>query len=305
MKQGGYQKMKEGFEDYLKSRSYTMRGIKSRITVFNIYTRWVETENIEIEQVAYTDLLAFMKWCSNRGTTQRSIQNYMGTVKHLYDYFVQEGQADKNPATDIKVKGVKRKILYRILAPHELHAIYNNYQEDTPIGTRNKSIIGLLVNQGLRTGELAKLKVKDINLREGKVAVPGGRKSEGREMKLQAHQVMDFYDYVLKARAEILSSNKGANTKTQPIQLFISQAGNGHSISNIMTQLIIKIRKVNPHVINAKQIRASVITKWLKKYNLREVQYLAGHRYISSTEHYLQNDMEGLLEEIQKYHPLG
>ena len=53
------------------------------------------------------------------------------------------------------------------------------------------------------------------------------------------------------------------------------------------------------------KIRASVITKWLKKYNLREVQYLAGHSYISSTEHYLQNDMEGLLEEIQKYHPLG
>src|SRR5690606_24381110 len=53
---------------------------------------------------------------------------------------------------------------------------------------------------------------------------------------------------------------------------------------------------------NAKQIRASVITKWLKTYNLREVQYLAGHRYISSTEGYQQNDMEGLKEEIQQFH---
>ena len=49
---------------------------------------------------------------------------------------------------------------------------------------------------------------------------------------------------------------------------------------------------------------ASVITKWLKQYNLREVQYLAGHRYISTTESYQQNDVEGLAEEINMYHPL-
>ena len=72
----------------------------------------------------------------------------------------------------------------------------------------------------------------------------------------------------------------------------------------MMTQLMIKVRKINPQVKNAKQIRASVITKWVKMYNLRKAQYLAGHRYISSTESYLQNDMEGLKEEVQQYHPL-
>lgn len=48
-----------------------------------------------------------------------------------------------------------------------------------------------------------------------------------------------------------------------------------------------------------------IIAKWLKTHNLREVQYLGGHRYISSTESFLQNDMEELIEEINQYHPLG
>jgi integrase/recombinase XerD len=48
-----------------------------------------------------------------------------------------------------------------------------------------------------------------------------------------------------------------------------------------------------------------VIVKWLKLYNLRKVQYLAGHRYISSTESYQQSEMEGLTEEVNKFHPLG
>ena len=46
------------------------------------------------------------------------------------------------------------------------------------------------------------------------------------------------------------------------------------------------------------------ITKWLKQHNLREAQYLAGHKYVSTTESYLQNDMEGLKEEINQFHPL-
>jgi len=73
----------------------------------------------------------------------------------------------------------------------------------------------------------------------------------------------------------------------------------------MITQLMIKVRMINPSVKNAKQLRASVIVKWLKQHNLRQVQHLAGHRYISSIKSYQQNDMEGLKEEVQQYHPLG
>ena len=42
----------------------------------------------------------------------------------------------------------------------------------------------------------------------------------------------------------------------------------------------------NPQVKSPKQIRASVISWWLKNYNLRQVQYMATHKYVSSTERY-------------------
>jgi integrase/recombinase XerD len=32
---------------------------------------------------------------------------------------------------------------------------------------------------------------------------------------------------------------------------------------------------------------------------------MAGHRYVSSTEAFLINDLEGLQEEIDKFHPIG
>jgi len=160
-------------------------------------------------------------------------------------------------------------------------------------------MLGLLAYQGLQTEELAMLETSHIKLREGKVDVPGSKRSNGRMMKLEAHQVMDMYDYVLHTRLEILKESKQQTNK-----LLVSPSG-GTLVSNFMARLMLSLKEINPNVKNANQIRASVITKWLKSYNLREVQYLAGHRYISSTESYLQNDMEGLAEEINKYHPLN
>ncbi|MEM9446725.1 MAG: site-specific integrase [Verrucomicrobiota bacterium] len=197
---------------------------------------------------------------------------------------------------DITVQGVRRTVLYHILEPHELHQLYNQYEDDSLKGRRDKVMLGLLVYQGVRTEELGKLEVGDINLREGKVAVPGGVRSNSREMQLEAYQVMDMYDYTLQIRPKVTQ---------QPTEKLLVSASGKTDISNLMTRLMVQLRKFNPKVLNANQVRASVITKWLKMYNLREVQYLAGHRYISSTESYQQNDMEGLIEEVQQFHPLG
>lgn len=198
-------------------------------------------------------------------------------------------------------------MLYHIIEPHELHALYNQYPSETHRDRRNKVMLGLLIYQGIRTEELGRMTTKEVKLREGKIDVIGSRKNNGRLMQLESHQVMDMYDYMLQVRPEILQMEpKRKNQQKQETeQLFIGEGGNCYSISNFMIQLMIKVRKINPSVQNSKQIRASVITKWVKMYNLRKAQYLAGHRYISTTESYLQNDMEGLKEEIQQFHPLG
>lgn len=299
--------MKEGFKAYMKTLAFSRKSIESRLTIINQFWKWLDKENMEAEQVGYNDLLLFMKYCQQVGRSQRTIQHYMVIVKHFYEHLLREGKVAINPATDIEIRGVKRKTLYHVLETHELHQLYNQCQAGSPKERRNKVMLGLLVYQGLQTAELAKLEVKDIKLREGKIDVPGGIKSSSREMSLEAHQVMDMYDYVLNVRNQILAlpPKRKNQARQETDKLFIGDGGNCHSISIFVNRLMIQLRQQNPQVLNAKQIRASVIVKWLKRYNLREVQYLAGHRYISSTEGYLHNEMEGLKEEVQQFHPIG
>jgi integrase/recombinase XerD len=287
------------FETYLKQRGFSHKTIKTRLMIYGQYTEWLTKENLEAEQVTYNDLLSYIKHRQRKGATQRTIQNYMGVIKHYYNHLMEEKKIAINPVADLKIQGVKRKVLYHILEPHELHQIYNSYQDESSKGKRNKTMLGLLVYQGLKTEELAKLEVQHIKLREGKIEVPGGKKSNHRTMQLESHQMMDIYDYTLKVRPEILSQS-GEQTQ----KLFTTLTGKGSTISNMVNSFIKPLKAQNETLLNAKQIRASVITKWLKMYNLREVQVLAGHRYISTTESYQQNDMEGLTEEINQFHPL-
>ncbi len=65
-----------------------------------------------------------------------------------------------------------------------------------------------------------------------------------------------------------------------------------------------KLRKLYPKFTDFKQIRASIITYWIQTEGLRKAQYKAGHRYISSTENYLSNDLESLKDDISQFHPL-
>lgn len=227
------------------------------------------------------------------------MQHYLNAVRHLYDQLVQQERITINPVTGIKVQGVKRKTLHHIFEPHELHAIYNSYQDESLKGKRNKVMLSLIVCQGVKTEELARLEVKDAKLKEGKIEIPEGIRSESRTLQLESHQVLDFYDYVNNTRKEILTQS-GQQTD----RLFVTIEG-GQSLSSCITRLMYWVRKENKLVVNARQLRASVIVKWLRMYNLRKVQYLAGHRYISSTESYQQSEMAGLTEAVNKFHPLG
>lgn len=287
------------FSDYLKRKQFANSTVKIAENVAKTYLEWLGKENLEAAQATYNDLLLYVKGCTRKGAKKRTVQHYINTLKHYYDHLIEEGQVETNPAEEINIKGVKRKTLYHILEPQELHQIYNAYNEESPTGKRNKAMLGLLVYQGLKTEELAKLETTDIKLREGKIEVPGGKKSNHRTMQLESHQIMDMYEYILQARAEILKESGEQTNK-----LIITTTGKPSTITNLTNSFLRPLKEQFKTLKNTKQIRASVITKWLKQYNLRETQYLAGHRYISTTESYQKNDVEGLAEEINMYHPL-
>ena len=115
---------------------------------------------------------------------------------------------------------------------------------------------------------------------------------------------MELMEYQYTTRDELLSYQEDRGTS----RLFLSVPATGQQTAveslQIWKGLTKEIKAQHPKFINFKQVRTSVITHWLKQYNLRQVQYMAGHRYVSSTERYKINDLDDLKEDISKYYPL-
>jgi integrase/recombinase XerD len=301
------------FTTYLLMKGFSTSTVQRFVKDTDYFLKWSEKENVPIENASYADVLHFIQGKRDK-VKQRTISIQINSLKHYFNFLATTGQAGENPTTQIQIRGIKRKTLYDILKKSELESLYNNFElpkEDDPnknqnwfktavlASKRNKVIVGLMVYQGLTVYELGTLTEKDVKLREGKVFIAGSRRSEERTLTLEAHQILDIMEYQLKTRNEILQQ-----TKKQSDNFFVSTGASEH-FNNTMQKLMQKLHKQNSKVTTAKQIRASVITHWLKLYNLRQVQYMAGHRFVSSTEAYLVNDLDDLSEDVSKFHPIN
>ena len=302
----------DDFTNYLLKKNYSNTTIASFTGNVKKFKAWLEKENFEIENVHYNDITSYLQ--SFRNITQHTKGCYLRGVRQYFNFLIQKEERPDNPTEFIQLKGLKRKTLYDILNRQELDSLYHNYSLPDEEGKdknqnwfkakvlaqkRNKVVLGLLLYQGLDSKDFKLLSVEDIKLREGKIFIPGTRRSNEREIKLEALQIMDLMEYLLKTRNEILTL-----TGKSSDQLFIS-IGNSEKFNNILHYLIKRLHLINTKVTLFKQLRASVIVHWLKLYNLRQVQYMAGHRYVSSTEQFLVNEMDGMIEDIDKYHPIA
>jgi integrase/recombinase XerD len=231
-------------------------------------------------------------------------------IRKLYSFLMSQGQVKENPVAHIKVQGIKRRTYHDILSTEELQKLYNLYPVTIEVNKamppqrknilsrrRNKVILSLLIYQGLRVEEVAAITLQDLHLREGKIIIHAQRRTAARTMKLEPHQIYEMMDYLQGTRKEFLKAG-GATDK-----LFL-QWESGENFYGITQMMLSHLRKINGRIKNFEQIRASVITQWVKQYDLRKAQYLAGHRYVSSTEKYKANNIDELQGDITKFHPL-
>lgn len=316
-------------EKYLQSKGLSKATIKCYNAEILEFITWCDIQNIEPENVTSTEVTSYLQHLQNKGQHNKTRRINVNIIKHYFDYQISLQHRNTNPAEHIKIRGANTKQLYPIFTKQELESLYTNYKllldddvnnkrnwfKTAQLGKqRNKAMINLMINQALTTDEVNRLTTADIKLKEGKIYIAGTRKSNERELELKSHQIMELMEYQHTTRKELVKLKTAACSP--PLEglgealYFIpsTQAGkktitNNDSI-HVWKRLSQEIRAYNKKFINFQQVRASVITHWLKQYNLRQVQYMAGHRYVSSTESYLVNNVEELQKEIELYHPI-
>jgi len=223
-------------------------------------------------QVETSDLQTFMDRLAKDSYTAKSISRKTNSTKTFFKFLKASNLNTSDPAAGLSHPKFENKPP-RILTKLEYRALRDAARADI----RMIAVIELLLQTGVRIGELAKLRVEDINPTEATLHVPPFEDTRERMIPLN------------KPAAETVAKYLEIRPKSPSHSLFITKTGRPLLIRNIRTAIDryfrlagIKKAKVNDlrHTWVAHQLQSGVPMTLVSK--------LAGHKRISTTERYLQ-----------------
>jgi integrase/recombinase XerD len=291
----------KSFNDYLIEKEFSDSTIRIYENGTKDFLEWITKHQYQIENIRYADLMNYIKHSQKKGKSKLNVQHQLLAIRHYFNHLVKERKMKSNPAQGVYIRGIARRLPHDLAAYDELTKLYENYPVNDIRDQRNKVILGLLIFQALTIEELELLQAEHINLREGKIKIPGTDRTNERILKLEAAQVFELQEYLTKTRNRILYGPK-VNEPEKIKQLIIGMEG-GTTLAGEVGWMMKRLN--HEKVKQASQIRASTIAEWTRKNDVRIAQYMSGHKYVSSTERYEATHLEDLQQQIRKYHPLG
>lgn len=295
------------YEEYLEQNNYSESTIEHNLQSVAGFKKWLDMKRLKATEIDYKDSLKYIKYLKAKNISVRTVNINLTNLRKYFDYLIETNKRTESPIEKVTVKGAVKKVLHNLLDADELEDLYYSFETENfnkyvhkkvkLVAKRNKVITGLIVYQGLNTTNLKSLLLEHLELYKGKIYVPSTRRNNSRTMELKPWQVLDLLEYINEIRPEIAKYNNIDNDR-----LLIPQ---NHFNDLVQRGVVKRLKATNQKAGNINHLRASVIVNWLKQYNIRKVQYLAGHKYISSTESYKQNNLESLHEAVNEFHPLS
>ncbi|NVK66967.1 MAG: tyrosine-type recombinase/integrase [Flavobacteriales bacterium] len=313
--------LKNDFISYLQSKNLSSSSITHYVRELALFLAWIDKEEIQITKPEVLKYLEYLK--NKRNFENISRARVLNSLNHYFTFLLKNEVIASNPCAFIKIRGTKKKSLYRTFTPEELTELYDRFyllnvrdydNSHIPKNQRKKSnlskqrnavILNVLINQGTTTKEIDTLELDDLDLMNATLKIKGGRKSNARTIPLQATQIGVLMHYLQNIRPQLLEYHQDKDRQRLFLSLpqYSEAKTDSESIMSVFKPLTKQLKQADNNFLNFKQLRASVITNWLKVHGLRKTQNLAGHRYISSTEKYKSNDLEELINDIEKLHP--
>lgn len=231
-----------------------------------------------------------------RNISPASVNVKLSALRSFYRYLRLTGYVSINPMEKIASLKTSRPLPY-FVRESEMDRLLELTLEDRSLGgIRDRLVIMMLYETGIRRSELLGLKDSDVDTVAMQVKVTGKRNKQriipfGNELKeeIQAYLCSRESELGLKEAAAFFVTDKGMPLTDSLLSSIVK--GN---LSKVTT-----IKKKSPHVL-----RHSFATAMLNnKADLTSIQKLLGHESVATTEIYTHVSFEELKNEYKNAHP--
>jgi len=217
----------------------------------------------------------FMADLLEEGLTNKTISRKTNSTRTFFKFLRIQNLIEHNPAQNLEhpeVKAKKPKILSKI----EYRALRDSSRKDI----RTAGIVELLLQTGIRIGELSRLNVSDVKLNggQGEIFIEAFGSHEARTVPLN-----DAAEEAIKSYLD----ERPKNAKSD--HLFITKTGRPLLVRNIRATLNRYFDKAGLENIKVNDLRHTFIAHHIKQgTSLITISKIAGHKRLSTTEKYLE-----------------
>ncbi len=223
------------------------------------------------------------------GRSPSSINRAIAATRSLCRFLFEEGRLKANPAQALRSIRLGPPLAPKHLTVEEVQRLLSLPDAATPTGRRDRAILMLFYNTGLRVGELCALSRDDVHL---PVEGWGALQVVGKGRRL--HRLP-----INRPAADALLAYLADRDDAEPA-LFLNRSGCRFSVRGIALLVNRYLRaagvtdRSGPHVL-----RHSFATHALRaRPNLRAVQELLGHAWVTTTQRYTHLEAEDLRAQV-------
>lgn len=234
-----------------------------------------ELQKAQVHEVTADDIRSFLAKLETKGYTKKSISRKLNSTKTFFRYLKIQEVITDDPASLVDHPRFDTKPP-RILSPIEYRALRDAARDDARIA----AVIEVLLQTGVRIGELANLRIDEIffgeDNKEGHLYV---RPQENRgERTVPLNKAVES---ALKRYIEV-------RPKTANKALFVTKTGRPLLVRNIRTAIDRFYKKGGIDGAKVNDLRHTWVAHHLASgASLVLISKIAGHKRLSTTERYL------------------
>ena len=291
--------MIEKFLEYIsfqkRQSSHTQTSYRNDLEQFASYLK--DTYQItDLLQADYHLVRSWLITLSEEGLQTSSINRKIATLKSFYKFLIKQGYLENNPMLRIKPLKTPKRVPQFVEEKDMLLLLDNIEFEKSFRGYRDKIVLEMLYNTGIREAELLGLSETDVNYIRQEIKVLGKGNKE-RIIPITHSLSYDLQEYAYHRQRTFPNLNHQ--------KLIVTDGGEPaypmliYRIVNKYLKLVSNANKKSPHVL-----KHTFATHLLNKgAELNAIKEILGHSSLGATQIYTHNSLEKLKEIFEQAHP--
>lgn len=305
---------------YCKAEGLSEKTVNDYRVFINKFHWWYKAYvNLPPDEMTTEHAMAFVAYLKEKQTTTRwgqplvpgkeklspaSVASYARTARTFFNWLEERHVIDRSPFTrSVRITSKKDPIIgrhHKNLHEEQLAKIFEHLTRPERLkrynGVRDLAIISLLLDSGMRLGELISMRVGDIDWPRKRVTIRG---KTGERVcfysKATEEALLAYHDTYRKKQKDLLTPNS---------PYWLTSEGNA-MMDSAVDAFIDRISDACGFRFSAHRFRHTFATIMVKQVGVYELKEMLGHSNISTTMVYTHGNPDELQESYKGKSPLS